>query len=75
VSDASPVGYTLSFTLSSTLAVNPHLYTCLYAHAYVGTSSHLAMEYFRWRAGFDASPVRAKGRILENAPASRQELT
>lgn len=96
VSGAPPDGYTLLFTLSTTLAVNPHLYDnltfdlqpislpssttvfrrCLcihpcqskiwrssspraknngpvtYAHGGVGTSSHLVMEYFRWRAGF-----------------------
>lgn len=103
VSNASPDGYTLLFTLSSTLTVNPHLYNNLtfnlkpitvvnystqalfvhpslpvndvaefvawakkngpvtYAHGGVGTSSHLAMEYFRWRAGFATSPVPYRG--------------
>jgi tripartite-type tricarboxylate transporter receptor subunit TctC len=32
-----------------------------YAHGGVGTSSHLVMEYFRWRAGFDTSPVPYRG--------------
>jgi tripartite-type tricarboxylate transporter receptor subunit TctC len=103
VSNASPDGYTLLFTLSTTLTVNPHLYANLafnlkpitvvnystqtlfvhpslpvndlaefvawakkngpvtYAHGGVGTSSHLAMEYFRSRAGFDTSPVPYRG--------------
>ena len=103
VSNASPDGYTLLFTLSTTLTVNPHLYAHLtfnlkpitvvnystqtlfvhpslpvnnlaefvawakkngpvtYAHGGVGTSSHLAMEYFRSRAGFDTSPVPYRG--------------
>lgn len=103
VSNASPDGYTLLFTLSSTLTVNPHLYANLkfnlkpitvvnystqtlfvhpslpvndlaefvawakkngpvtYAHGGVGTSSHLAMEYFRWRAGFGTAPVPYRG--------------
>jgi tripartite-type tricarboxylate transporter receptor subunit TctC len=103
VSNASPDGYTLLFTLSTTLTVNPYLYNNLkfnlkpitvvnystqtlfvhpslpvnnlaefvawakkngpvtYAHGGIGTSSHLAMEYFRWRAGFDTSPVPYRG--------------
>jgi tripartite-type tricarboxylate transporter receptor subunit TctC len=32
-----------------------------YAHGGVGTSSHLVMEYFRWRAGFKTSPVPYRG--------------
>jgi tripartite-type tricarboxylate transporter receptor subunit TctC len=32
-----------------------------YAHGGVGTSSHLVMEYFRWRAGFETSPVPYRG--------------
>ena len=103
VSGAPPDGYTLLFTLSSTLTVNPHLYDNLtfnlkpitvvnystqtlfvhpslpsenlaefvawakkngpvtYAHGGIGTSSHLAMEYFRWRAGFVTNPVPYRG--------------
>lgn len=103
VSDAPPDGYTLLFTLSTTLTVNPHLYNNLtfnlkpvtvvnystqtlfvhpsvpvnnlaefvtwakkngpvtYAHGGVGTSSHLVMEYFRWRAGFKTNPVPYRG--------------
>ena len=103
VSNAPPDGYTLLFTLSSTLTVNPHLYDNLkfnlkpvtvvnystqtlfvhpslpvnnlaefvawarkegpvtYAHGGVGTSSHLVMEYFRWLAGFQTSPVPYRG--------------
>jgi tripartite-type tricarboxylate transporter receptor subunit TctC len=32
-----------------------------YAHGGVGTSSHLVMEYFRSRAGFETSPVPYRG--------------
>jgi tripartite-type tricarboxylate transporter receptor subunit TctC len=103
VSKSAPDGYTLLFTLSSTLTVNPHLYKDLnfdlkpitvvnystqtlfvhpslpvhnvaefvawaktsgpvtYAHGGNGTSSHLAMEYFRLLAGFQTVPVPYRG--------------
>lgn len=103
VSHAPPDGYTLLFSLATTLTVNPHLYPDLnfnlkpitvvnystqtlfvhpslpvntlpefvdwakkngpvpYAHGGVGTSSHLAMEYFRLLAGFQTTPVPYRG--------------
>jgi tripartite-type tricarboxylate transporter receptor subunit TctC len=103
VSKSAPDGYTLLFTLSSTLNVNPHLYKDLafnlkpitvvnystqtlfvhpslpvnnvaefvawarkegpvsYAHGGNGTSSHLAMEYFRLLAGFETVGVPYRG--------------
>jgi len=103
VSKSEPDGYTLLFTLSSTLTVNPHIYKDLnfnlkpitvvnystqtlfvhpsapvsnvsefvawakkegpieYAHGGNGTSSHLAMEYFRLLAGFETVPLPYRG--------------
>jgi len=103
VSKSEPDGYTLLFTLSSTLTVNPHIYKGLnfnlkpitvvnystqtlfvhpsapvsnvsefvawakkegpieYAHGGNGTSSHLAMEYFRLLAGFETVPLPYRG--------------
>ena len=103
VSKSEPDGYTLLFTLSSTLRVNPHIYKDLnfnlkpitvvnystqtlfvhpsapvsnvsefvawakkegpiaYAHGGNGTSSHLAMEYFRLLAGFETVPLPYRG--------------